>query len=522
VRSVYRFLPPGVLFALGLWQGWIGDPIRRAITLDNQVYVYIAERVTAGVPPHVSFVDHKHALSVMLSGWAMLVGRAFDVDDVYSARVISLLLAATLPAALWTVALRLTRRPIVAHVSGFLALCFSDFFAQAAMGFRPQVFMAVFMVCSFAALGSRRYALAGAAAIASFLCWQPALLIFASGCVAIALQRSSRRALARYVVGGLVVCLLYEMYFWYHGALREQLFQSYVLPSHLAGYAYKPLWDGVQFILRDGVWNVGWWVLVPRVYLAMLAVVVLEPLVRWRAVWARLRGDALPGALAAVAVSSFAFTLVDHQSFPDRYFLQPFIALANGLVWGLPLAWLLEAFVGADQRTRGARVVSAAVFATATYLTVTHPPIVSSAEPPVTLAKQRELANRAAELRRQYGPVWAIGCPHLLALRRTANYDSIGFIIDPKVRDYMQSMAGEDGYRPRSGTMPVVMLTSRGGEGMAFPWLRREYWPIRDQAFEAQDIHAWMRKDCLTDRKCRELFKCAVRPQCRPRAGVSR
>ena len=223
------------------------------------------------------------------------------------------------------------------------------------MGFRPQVFMAVFMVYSFVALGARRYATAGAAAIASFLCWQPALVVFASSCVAIALERSSRRALARYVAGGLVVCLLYETYFWYHGALREQLFQSYVLPSNLAGYAYKPLWDGVQFILRDGVWNIGWWVFVPRVYLATLAVVVLEPLVRWRAVWARLRGDALPGALSAVAVSSFAFTLIDHQSFPDRYFLQPFIALANGLAWGLPFAWLCDLVVGADQRGRGAR-----------------------------------------------------------------------------------------------------------------------------------------------------------------------
>jgi hypothetical protein len=523
LRNVYRFAPYVTLFALGLWQGWIGDPVRRAITLDNQCYVYVAERVAAGVPPYVSFVDHKHALSAMLSGWAMLVGRAFDADDVYSARVLSVLLAATLPAALWMVALRLTRRPIVAHVTGFLALCFSDFFAQAAMGFRPQLFMAVFMVYSFAALGARRHAIAGAAAIASFLCWQPALVVFASSCVAIALERSSRRALARYAVAGLAVCLLYESYFWYHGALRDQLFQSYVLPSNLAGYEYKPLWDGIEFILRDGVWSAGWWYLVPMVYLATLAVVVLEPLVRWRAVWARLRADALPGALSAVAVSSFAFTLLDHQSFPDRYFLQPFIALANGLTWGLPLAWLCEAVVGADQRGRGARVVSAAVFATATYLTVTHPPIVSSAEPPVTLAKQRELANRTAALRRQYGPLWAIGCPHLLALRRTANYDSISLVIDPKVRDYMKSMAGEDGYRPRSGTMPVVMLTSRGGEGIAFPWLRREYWPVRDQAFEAQDIHAWLRKDCLVDRSnCRVLFECAVRPRCLSHAGLAR
>jgi hypothetical protein len=174
------------------------------------------------VPPHISLVDHKHALSSMLSGWAMLLGRGVGMDDVYSVRVLSMLLAATLPAALWVVALRLTRRPIVAHLTAFIALSFDDFFVQAAMGVRPQLFMAVFMVYALAALSARWYATAGASAIASFLCWQPALVVFASSCVALALQRSSRRSLARYVVGGLAVLAAYEGYFACHGALRNR------------------------------------------------------------------------------------------------------------------------------------------------------------------------------------------------------------------------------------------------------------------------------------------------------------
>jgi hypothetical protein len=67
--------------------------------------------------------------------------------------------------------------------------------------------------------------------------------------------------------------------------------------------------------------------------------------------------------------------------------------------------------------------------------------------------------------------------------------------------------------------MPVVLLTSRGGEGMAFPWLRREYYPAQDDLFVAQGIHPWLRKDCLVDRKCRALLECAIKPQCRPVAG---
>jgi hypothetical protein len=522
VLFVRRCAPYAVLVALALWLCRLYEPFDRAITIDNQLYIYVAERVAAGVPPHVSLVDHKHALSAMLSGWAMWVGRAVGIDDVHSARILSMGMAATLPAALWAVALQLTGRTIVAHIAAFVALTFDDFFAQSAMGVRPQLFMAVFMAYSFAALGARRHAIAGGAAIASFLCWQPALLVFASSCVAIALERSSLRALVRYVAGGLVVLLLYEAYFWHHGALAEQLFQSYRMPSDLGGYKYEPLSKGILFVLRDGRWGAGWWVVVPAVYLAGLALLVAEPLVRWRSFWARLRSNALPGALTATSVLALAFTLIDHQAYPDRFFLQPFIALANGLAFGLPIAWLCDrggrtGRLGRPERV--GQVVSAAIFAAGSLLVATNNVTWYPAERVITLAKQRELANRAAALRRQYGPVWAIGCPHVLALKRTENFDSIGIVIDPKVRHYMASMGGDDGYRPRNGSMPVVMLTSRGGEGIAFPWLRREYWPVRDEEFKAHGINTWLRKECLVDRKCRALFDCAIRPQCRPRVS---
>jgi len=209
------------------------------------------------------------------------------------------------------------------------------------------------------------------------------------------------------------------------------------------------------------------------------------------------------------------FTLIDHQAYPDRYFLQPIMALANGLVWGLPLTGLCARFAGG---TRATAAASAAVFVAGAIWVATDTQTSYPAERTLTLATQRDLANRTAALRRQYGPVWAVGCAHLLALRRTENYDFVGLVIDSKVRHYMQSMAGEDGYRPRSGTMPVVLLTSRGGEGMAFPWLRREYWPVQDAGFAAQGIRAWLRKECLVDRKCRALFECAIRAQCRPHA----
>jgi hypothetical protein len=519
VVDVRRLAPSVTLFALGLWTCRLYQPFGRAITLDNQLYFYIAERVAAGVPPHVSLIDHKHALSAMLSGWAMLLGRCVGADDVVSVRLLSMVLAATLPATLWVLAMRLTRQPLVAHITAFVALSFDDFFVQAASGVRPQLFMAVFMVYSFAALGARRYTLAGASAVASFLCWQPALLVFAASSTAIALERSSKRALMRYVAGGIVVLLLYEGYFWWHGALREQLFQAYVMPSELGAYKHKPLWDGIVFVLRDGRWGAGWWVVIPAVYLVTVALSVLEPLYRWRPFFARLRTNALPGALTATSALALVFTLIDHQAYPDRYFLQPFIALANGLVWGGVISWMCEQ-TGPDRRVSMA--VGLAVFVLGAVLVATDARTSYPGDRRITLAQQRELANRVAALRRQYGPVWAVGCAHLLALRRTGNYDFAGLVIDPKVRHYLQSMADEEGYRPGNGTMPVVILTSRGGEAAAFPWLRREYWPVPHKAFAAAGIRTWLRKECLVDRTCRALFGCTVRPKCWPRPENAR
>jgi hypothetical protein len=74
-----RFVPHAVLFGLALWLLRLYEPFDRPITIDNQLYFYVAERVAAGVPPHLSLVDHKHALSAMLSGWAMWPGRVFGL-----------------------------------------------------------------------------------------------------------------------------------------------------------------------------------------------------------------------------------------------------------------------------------------------------------------------------------------------------------------------------------------------------------------------------------------------------------
>jgi hypothetical protein len=131
-----------------------------------------------------------------------------------------------------------------------VSLSFDDFFAQRPWASAPA-FMAVFMTYSFAALGARRYAIAGRG--------DRVVPVLAAGvgglrssCVAIALERSSLRAFVRRAGGSPCSCSTSVLL---EPVRLGALFQSYGMPSDLGGYKYEPPWDGIVFILRDGRWG---------------------------------------------------------------------------------------------------------------------------------------------------------------------------------------------------------------------------------------------------------------------------
>ena len=334
VSSWRRAVHLAAFFLLGLYANWASAPLTRPITIDNQVYYYIAEQVADGVPPHVSLVDHKHALSSMISGAAIALGRALDVDDVFAARAVSIMLAAMVAPALWVIAYELTKNAVVAHLTAGMMLTFGDYFSQGAMGVRPQVFMTAFLALAFAALSRKHFALGGALAVAAFLCWQPALIVFGMMLAALALGGRPWRPLLRCCGGGVAVLLLYEAYFLVEGALREQLYQSYAMAGSVRNYVMPPLRESIHFVLRGGEWGRRWWVLVPAVYLAFLVALGAEVYTRPQEVLAAARRGFLATALALSALLTLVFTFIDHQAYPDRYFIQPFVALANGIVFG--------------------------------------------------------------------------------------------------------------------------------------------------------------------------------------------
>jgi len=492
---VNRFVARGLQLAffaaaleICLYQG----PTTRAFNQDNQIYFFISERVASGVPPHVSLVDHKNALSSILSGAAIYAGRRLGVDDVLSARVLSMTVAAATVASVWALATELAGTWLAGTAAAFVMLNFVDFFMQGTMGVRPKVFMAFFMVWALLAFVRNRPARAGLWATASFLCWQPALLVLGSIGLASLVARDRIARTARVVAGAALAMLAYEGYFAAYGALGEQLTQSLRMPADLTGYKVDPLLESLGFVVRMGLWrNDAIWVF-PAAFLAALVLAWIGVLVRPTRTWALVRERYGWQAMVIVSTTALAFTLFNHQAYPDMFFLQPLIAVICGAVVGR----LAEAIGPPPLPRRLVAYAVAGAFGVAcswlVYQRVNYFGGDGGANA-MGLAYQRALSREVVKLRDQYGPVWAIGCPHLLAFQRMENFSQFSLLIDPKVRSYLLSQTGGQPYYPRKdGQLPAVILTARGGERKVIPWLPRYYRRLPRQDFEQTGVRVWI------------------------------
>ncbi len=493
-----------LFFAAGAFLCWQYDPLEQPFTVENQVYYYVAERVAAGVPPHVSLVDRKHALSSILSGWAIAAGRSVGIGDVLAARLLSIAAASATVACLWALALELSGSLLAAHLSALVMLTFTDFFFQGTMGARPKVFMAFFLVAALLALARKRTFQSGVYSTFAFLCWQPALIVLGAVSTAALANGWHRRSVASpaaageatspwwrdittVVVGTVAAVATYEAYFVWHGALGEQLYQTFAVASGFVNYAVPTLGDSLAFIVGLGRNRVNAESLFPLLFLAGCAASWAWLCTRPRRAWSLLTERPAWLAVALAAYAALAFTFADHQAYPDMFILLPFIALASGLMIERAINIVFEL---PPQTIR--RVL--ALLAGFGILVMIFDNRAFFRTRGLTLAHQYELAVAVAQLRDRHGPVWAIGCPHLLALDRTENHSPFGVFLDANVRAYLEEQMEGREYRPlKDGKPPAVILISRGGTRSVIPWLRKDYRQLKDERFEKQGIHIWIR-----------------------------
>jgi hypothetical protein len=486
---VSRKLLVAFAFVVGLHQTYLHEPLNKPLTFDNQVYYYMAERAAGGVPPHVSLVDHKHHLPAIVSGWSIYVGRLFGADDLLAMRVPSIIGAGVVTACVAWVAAELAG--LWAGALAMLALLvMPGLFSQAAMGVRPQLFMAAFMMLALAEYGLRRRFWAGVSAVCGFLCWTPAALIGVALALSALLERDRIRAIAALAAGAVTAFLTYELYYLLHGALDEQLRQSFMMAGDLAGYAYNEFHESLQYFLRFGIgWRRDTSVVLSGAFLAVLALAPFVIAFTPRRAFALARRH--PAWPAALVSSYFAtgLTFLTHQGYPDMFFVEPLIAVTSGVLLAGVAA--LAARILRHELARLAVVAAAAAWL---IVLQTHRRNVFWTGG-VHLAAQRDLAKQIDFLADDYGSVWAVGCPHLLALGHRENFLPYGLLIDPKVRAYMMRDTEPGKYLPlRDGKLPGAILTARGGIRAVMPWMTREYRRVMNKSFESHGIQVWVRR----------------------------
>ena len=453
----------------------------KPLLADTQLYFYLSERIASGVPPHISQVGPKNQLPQMISGMAIRAGRAVGIDDVRAARVASVLFTAVAVAMAWLLAFQLTGSVSAGLLSGLAMLTLWALFHEGSMGLRPKVFLVSFLLWTPLAVARGRYRTAGFTGMAAFLCWQPGAIALLGAGVAALMNQQRRQAVWRLAWTSLLLLLAYESYYIWHGALWEQLYQTYILPTKTS---HPPInyRQGIWFILNEGRPERLGTLILPMAAAGTAAVMWVAMLTAPRRTWRAAK--AAPGWVAfwVAAHVGMAFTFYDHQAHPDLLLVQPYFAVATGA----SLGWLLGQVRG-DWRMP-VTLVSLAM-ATMFFNSTSQRLARHFSGSVLSLDDQYSLGRLTNLYLEQYEHVWVVGCTHLLGFNRAENHVPHGLFFD----DVIAELEGKN-YRPlRDGKMPDLIINSRGLYPGSQSWRLKEYIEITPPAFAAQRIRVLRR-----------------------------
>jgi hypothetical protein len=455
---------------------------------DNQHYFFIAERAASGVAPHVSQFDPKNALGMLITAGAIDIGRALGIDDVVASRVVSVLAGGIALGLVWPLAHAIAGSVTAAWVAVVGMLSLERFAAMSAMGSQPKVFLVAFLEASLLSVAYGHAALAGLTAAAAFLCWQPAGVLLVAGPASLLVERGGVRRAAAFIVAASVPIILYEVYFVYHGAVAEQIEQALIFPARYMDSFPATL----RPVLRRGSWvfavaqGVDESSFIPLAALVALVIFWVQILRRSTPVARAFYGRADRIYFALVGHVALLCCFVSFQGFPDRFWLDPLMAIAAGwlvaAVADLLTSWL--AAVPWHRIAKGACIAAIAIMLVAGRWNFRDMD---------GLAAQRRAAEALGEIMRAGYTVYAVGCTHLLAFNHTNNFTPFGFYFRG-VSDYLHAKTHGRGYVPlRDGKMPDVILVSRGTYLDKQPWFEREYMRSRRAEFSSQLVQVWLR-----------------------------
>jgi hypothetical protein len=301
---------------------------------DNQQHFYMAERVASGGTSHTSNFEPKHAVAHLLTGAAIAVGRVFDLADYMSARILSIFVLAAGAWLAWRLALQLTGRWLTAMLFFFSIFALPGLLQLGFLGARPKVFMFTLMLACALSLAQRRHSLAGFFGAMVFHCWQPSLMVMALGFLVLVVRPDdrNRRPAVAYFMAAFLCVILYESFFFFTGALGEQIHQAYWFPSHYmtAGFGW-----GIGSIIHLALyWRAGFGALnfIPVITFFGVVTVGFRLIRRGPQSWKKLRTDQGWLFVTLCLLTTSAFTLYDHESFADLLLPLPFITLFSSVL----------------------------------------------------------------------------------------------------------------------------------------------------------------------------------------------
>jgi hypothetical protein len=421
-----RTAAPAAALALCLFHFASFDPFRQTIVTDIRYFLYIAWRITEGAVPHLDVFENKTQLASFVGALLYALGDAVGADPLYAIRIGYLGIAAAGGLLAFSVQRRLFGSA-VAGLLGALAYCgFGLLGALPAIGNVPKLLMAVFASAAAVLAHGRHWFWAGVAGALSFMDWQVGALAWLGVFAAALVGGAPRgRALLATLAGGVAGVAPFVVYYAASGALLAS-FDQVILASFFrgasaaAGIGVTGRLERMAMLVPSACAGHEWLLLASAAGVA----VVVAGLVRWR-------DPATRRLLVPLAVYHFGvlgFSLVDFQWYGDFFLLLHSAAFFLGVAASALYCWCERRVLRAgphEARLRlgfaGAALAFGVLLARPGPL---RPEVVvedpTTADPRATLADQRAVAGRLAELtagRR----LLALESSEILFLMRRAN-----------------------------------------------------------------------------------------------------
>jgi hypothetical protein len=513
-RRVDQLKAPVIWSLVAVAVCWLYGPGELAFLGDNGGQFFVAERVASGVAPHVSSISGKSALSFLISGAGIFIGRTIGVPDYWSARLVSILVLAASVGLCWVVTYRLlgdesdfgsADSRFAAHLAALSMLSFGGYTYLGAMGARPKIFLVFFMLLTLLMVLQRRPLWTGVAATLAFLCWQPALIVLAASILPLMLWRPRRTAVGLWALGVFLAVALYEAYFVYHGAWREQLFQSFIFTSKYMAPEHSSVVKQPARLLR--LWRRGFPFNPAAACLALWMVafwyVLLADLQSARAVIQRRPASTYVNLCVLGAV---AFTLYDHQGYADLFILIPYLAIATGAmvikteerigrIWLGARGHPNQDAVDGERPPRVSLPARPFRWAAVVTLVLIVGVGVKRGDRRHKIDDQLSLAAELAERSPELNGIYAVNCTHLLALMRRSNWNEYGHFFRGVRELMLDRTSGPDRPPWKGGVLPDLIVVSGRLPQEIGAVLRTDYVKVEKRRYRRQAVAVWRRQE---------------------------